>query len=198
MYIPSKKELEKLYLKQGKSTQEIARLFRCSLNKIRYWMEKYDIKRRTISEAIYLKNNPDGDPFKLTYPNSIKDAILFGFGLGLYWGEGTKMDKNTVRLGNTDWNLINKFILFLIKIFGIKKYDLKFSLQVFNDIDEKEAKRFWMKKLGVQESQFYKSTITKSVRKGTYGKKSNYGVLILYYHNKKMRDALMKLLVEEK
>lgn len=198
MIIPSKKELMKLYLQQGKSAQEIASLFKCSLNKIRYWMDKYNIKLRTISEAIYLKNNPDGDPFKIKYPNTLQEAKLYGFGLGLYWGEGTKADKNAVRLGNTDCDLIKKFILFLTKIFGISKDDLKFSLQLFTDIDEREAKTFWINKLGVQENQFYKSTITRSIRKGTYGKKSEYGVLTLYYHNKKMRDALVGMLEKER
>lgn len=198
MSIPSKKILVKLYLRQGKSAQDIARLFKCSLNKIRYWMNLYGIKSRTISEAIYLKNNPDGDPFKIKDPDTLREAILYGFGLGLYWGEGTKADKNAVRLGNTDCDLIKKFILFLIMIFGIKKDDLKFSLQLFNDINEEDARKFWVNKLEVKESQFYKSTITRSARKGTYSKKSKYGVLTLYYHNKKMRDALMDMLEKER
>ena len=108
--IPSEKKLAKLYLEQNKSAQDIADIFKCSLNKIWYWMGKYKIKPRTISEAIYRKNNPNGDPFKIKYPSTLKEAMLFGFGLGLYWGEGTKANKFAVRLGNTDSKLIKKFI----------------------------------------------------------------------------------------
>ena len=108
--IPSKKILVKLYLGQKKSAQDIADIFKCSLNKIWYWMGKYKIKSRTISEAIYRQKNPKGDPFKIKYPITLKEAMLFGFGLGLYWGEGTKANKYAVRLGNTDYRLIKKFI----------------------------------------------------------------------------------------
>ncbi|OGH91245.1 MAG: hypothetical protein A2534_05110 [Candidatus Magasanikbacteria bacterium RIFOXYD2_FULL_39_9] len=196
--IPSKKILVKLYLGQKKSAQDIADIFKCSLNKIWYWMGKYKIKSRTISEAIYRQKNPKGDPFKIKYPSTLKEAMLFGFGLGLYWGEGTKANKYAVRLGNTDYRLIKKFIKFLIKVFTIKKKDLKFSLQLFTDINPKTALNFWVNSLNVTRDQFYKSTITKSVRKGTYGKKSEYGVLTVYYHNKKMRDVLVSLLDKEK
>lgn len=196
--VPSKKILVRLYLVENKSAQDIADLFKCSLNKIWYWMRKYKIKPRTISEAIYRKKNPNGDPFKIKYPHTLSESILFGFGLGLYWGEGTKANKYAVRLGNTDYRLIKKFIQFLVQVFTIKKRDLKFSLQLFNDIRQKVALDFWVKNLGVAKSQFYKSTITKSVRKGTYGKKSEFGVLTVYYHNKKMRDALIGLLEKEK
>lgn len=196
--IPSKKILVKLYLEQNKSAQDIADIFECSLNKIWYWMGKYKIKSRTISDAIYQQKNPNGDPFKIKYPNTLKEAVLFGFGLGLYWGEGTKANKYAVRLGNTDYRLINKFIKFLIKVFNVKKKDLKFSLQLFNDIDPETALNFWVKNLGVAKTQFYNSTITKSVRKGTYGKRSEFGVLTVYYHNKKMRDALVGMLEKHK
>ncbi|MFA5061898.1 MAG: hypothetical protein WC526_02020 [Patescibacteria group bacterium] len=194
----SKDKLAKLYLGKGQSAKEIADAYKCSINKIRYWMEKYGIKSRSIGEAIYQKNNPNGDPFKVKYPGTIEEAILFGFGLGLYWGEGTKADKGSVRLGNTDRDLIKKFIAFLVTVFGIKKKDLKFSLQLFNDIDETEAVEHWSNYLKIGKEQFYKCTITKSVRKGTYGKKSEYGVLTVYYHNTKMRNALVAILQKEK
>lgn len=194
----SKKILLKLYLKKSKSAQEIADVYKCSVNKVRYWMDRCGIKRRTISEAIYRKNNPNGDPFKIRYPNTIKAAVLFGLGLGLYWGEGTKADEGTVRLGNADSDLIKKFIQFLVEVFCIKKKDLKFSLQLFNDISEAEALEFWIKELRIARSQFYKSTIMISARKGSYRKKSKFGVLTVYYHNKKMRDNLINILQREK
>jgi hypothetical protein len=186
--------LVKLYSKEGKSVQEIANIFKSSPSGIRYWMKKYGIKVRSISEAIYKKNNPNGDPFKLKYPTTVDDAKLFGLGVGLYWGEGTKADKNTVRLGNTDPDLIEKFLEFLTKIFRVSKSDMKFGLQLFTDIDEKDAILFWTKKLKIKRKQFYKVSINISTRTGTYRKKCRYGVLTVYYHNKKMRDLLVSLL----
>ncbi len=58
----SKIELEKLYL-SGNSMSGIAVNLQCSIHKVAYWMSKYGIKRRSRSEALYVKLNPKGDPF---------------------------------------------------------------------------------------------------------------------------------------
>ena len=79
--------------------QDIADIFRCSPNKVSYWMKKYNISRRTRSEATYIKRNPDGDPFQFKVPQTLEDRELFGLGIGLYWGEGTKASLSSVRLG---------------------------------------------------------------------------------------------------
>ena len=174
--------------------QAIADSVHCSLHTIKYWMDKYQIPTRTISEAVYLKNNPKGDPFQFQTPETIKSALLFGLGIGLYWGEGTKADKGSVRLGNTDPELIKSFIRFLVKNFSIQKNDLRFGLQLFTDIEKIKALDFWIKKLKVSSNQFYKITVTKSNSIGTYRKRSEYGVLTVYYHNKKLRDLLVSFL----
>ena len=188
------KNLKKLYNEKHKSVPEIARLSECSENKVNYWLAKYQIKKRTISEAIYVKHNPKGDPFKFIVPKSAEDAELFGLGLGLYWGEGTKANKDSIRLGNTDPNLIKKFIEFLIRFFSIKKKDLHFGLQIFSDIKVERALDFWIKRLKIKRSQFYKPIISISGSIGTYKKKSEYGVLTVMYHNKKLRNLLVELL----
>jgi hypothetical protein len=40
-------------------------------------------------------------------------------------------------------------------------------------------------------SQFQNIVITKSIREGTYGRKSKYGVLTLYFSNTKLRDRII-------
>jgi len=174
--------------------EDISKILDCSLNKVKYWMVKYGIKRRSISEAVYLKNNPDGDPFKFKKPSNLKEAELFGVGIGLYWGEGTKASKDSVRLGNTDPKLIKKFIEFLIKFFGIEKEDLRFGLQIFTDTNVESVLSFWIKELKVGRSQFYKPTVTISGSIGSYKKRSEFGVLQVLYHNKKLRDLLFNKL----
>lgn len=188
------KLLEKAYSVEGKSMQDIAHLLNCSVHKVKYWMDKFKIQRRSLSEAIYLKNNPDGDPFLFNPPTSIKMAKLLGYGLGLYWGEGTKADRGSVRLGNANPSLIKKFMEFLIELFSVKREGFRFSLQVFSDIDVGYALDFWVKKLKIDRRQFYKTTVSISKTKGTYKKKFKYGVLTVYYHNKKFRDMLVSML----
>ncbi len=190
----NKNTLVDLYLRKGKSMQDIATALDCSLHKVKYWIDKHNIKTRNISEAIYLMNNPDGDPFEFKKPKNIEEAKLFGLGLGLYWGEGTKANKNSVRLGNTDYKLIEKFMDFMIKFFNLERKDFKFGLQIFTDIKIKEAMDFWTKKLNIDSSQFSKPIVTISGSIGTYRKKSLYGVLTVMYHNKKLRDLLIQKL----
>ncbi|MBI5421267.1 MAG: helix-turn-helix domain-containing protein [Parcubacteria group bacterium] len=190
----NKEKLFELYTHEGKSMQEIAILLGCSVHTVVYWMQKYDIKRRSISEAVYRKCNPGGDPFEFVFPTNQEEAQLFGLGIGLYWGEGTKANESSVRLANTNPELIKKFIEFLITFFNIKKGDLRFGLQIFTDIDPKKAMDFWIKKLTINRDQFYKTIITKSGSLGTYRKKSEYGVISVMYHNTKMRNVLVGLL----
>ena len=191
-----KSVLSDLYLKKNKSKQEIALYLKCSLHKIKYWMEKYSIPSRSISDAVYLKNNPLGDPFRLTFPRSTEDMKLFGLGLGLYWGEGTKADKVSIRLGNTDPELLGVFIKFLERFFGIKKNMLHFSLQIFEDLNPRSSLDFWAKKLTIERRQFYKPTVSPSVSRGTYRRKAEHGVLTIYFHNRKARDVLNNILAD--
>ncbi|MDO8667585.1 MAG: hypothetical protein Q7K35_00615 [bacterium] len=186
--------LNNLYIDQHKSASEISKLISCSPNRINYWLKKYKISKRTISEAVYIKHNPDGDPFEFISPKNLEEAKLFGLGIGLYWGEGNRANKNTVRLGNSDAALLNKFIEFLIKFFNINKKDLKFHLHTFSDINIDEALMYWTKKLKVEKKQFYKPFVTKSGSLGTYKKKSKYGVLTVYYGNIKLKNKLISLL----
>ena len=78
-----KKFLETLYINEGLSMMEIAKKLDCSPNKIVYWMSKYDIKRRSISDSDYRRCNPNGDPFNIKHIETIQDAELLGMGLGL-------------------------------------------------------------------------------------------------------------------
>ena len=190
----SRKKLEKLYLKRRKSVPEIAKVLRCSEHKVNYWLAKYKIPKRSISEAIYTRYHPKGDPFRFHPPKNIDEAKLFGLGIGLYWGEGNKLNKNTVKLGNSDPALLRIFIKFLRKFFSINKRDFKFHLHIFSDIKTEKARSYWIKELDIKRGQFYKPTITKTGKLGTYRKKSRYGVLTLYYGNTKLRNILVKLL----
>jgi hypothetical protein len=192
--IISYSNLRCLYIRGKKSVSEIARISRCSENKINYWLNKYQIPKRTISEAIYIKHNPKGDPFRFRLPKNAKEAELFGLGIGLYWGEGNKANKNTVRLGNSDANILKVFIKFLVSFFEINKKDLKFHLHIFTDMDIEEVKRYWIRELGIKEKQIYKPLISKSGLIGTYRKKSKYGVMTLYYGNTKVRNKIVHLI----
>ncbi len=172
--------------------KEVADILQCSVHKVSYWMGYHNFGRRSISEGVYIKNNPYGDPFMFRPPSTKSEAVLYGVGLGLYWGEGTKANKHSIRLGNTDPKLIKKFVLFLETFFAIRKTEMRFGLQIFSTMSGRVATAFWANELGVSHKQFMKTVITPARNLGTYHKKIKHGVLTVYFHNKKARDILVK------
>jgi hypothetical protein len=81
--IPSKDQLLELYTNKKLSVSKISEQLHCSDNRINYWLSKYQIKKQTISDAVYQINNPLGDPFSIKNPITLEQGILFGMGLGL-------------------------------------------------------------------------------------------------------------------
>ena len=188
--------LKELYLGKSLSMMQISKHLGCSHHKVAYWMSEYGIERRNRSQAVYLINNPNGDPFAVKPPRTPNEYILYGLGVGLYWGEGTKSNKNAVRLGNTDPGIIKCYIKFLEKLCGVDKSSLKFGLQIFSDINVETALEYWTSSIGISRSQFYKPVVTKSGSLGTYRNKNLYGVVTINFCNTKLRDILVEQIAE--
>ena len=192
-----KGQLEDLYKRKRLSVPQISYSLNCSGHKINYWLHKYNIPKRSISDAIYIKNNPNGDPFNIKSIKTLEDAKLWGLGVGLYWGEGNKKSKDSVRLGNTDPALIRKFLEFMVKILGVNEDKIRFGLQVFSDMPKSKVLKFWLEQLrshGIKKEQFYKVIITPARSLGTYREKSKYGVLSVYFANTKLKKILDNML----
>lgn len=182
--------LDKYYIRERRSVSEISRMCKVSQGSINYWLAKYSIKKRSIRDAVYQKWNPNGDPFKIKPPNSLEEAFLYGLGVGLYWGEGTKRSKTSVRIGNSDPRLLRMFIEFLVVCYRIDKKRLRCGLQVFGDMNKAAVERFWMKELGFPKSHFYKTIVTPYRGVGNYRHKTKNGVATIYFNNRKLRDIL--------
>ena len=181
------------------SAGEIGKMQKCSEHKVNYWIRKYNIPKRNIADAMYVKYNPAGDPFRVKAVQSLSDAKLFGLGLGLYWGEGNRKNKNSVKLGNTDPAMIRIFIKFLIALFGVKVEKLRFRLQIFSDMPKRKVFQFWLNSLrefGILEEQFYKITVTPARSIGTYREKSQYGVCTVHVHNIKLKKIFDNLIAD--
>lgn len=181
----------KVLYKSGKSMRDISRQLNCSVHKVVYWMDKYGIKRRTMSEATYLKANPNGDPFKIRTKLSFSDWFLYGLGMGIYFGEGNKLSKTALRVANTDPRILKLFIKFLLKICGLKKHRLSYSIISFNDVDPIISRDFWAEQLGVPPDKFGKITVIPHQGSGTYRRKSQFGVCTVQANNVKLRNWLI-------
>jgi hypothetical protein len=186
----SKKDLTELYRK-GRSMKQIAGIFSCSLHKVVYWMNKYQLLRRTLSQAIYLSANPRGDPFKIKTSLNKKETFLFGLGLGIYWGEGEKISKGQVRVTNTNPAIIKTFIRFLMNICRLEKRKLLFQIICFNDSDPVQVRKYWAEELKIKEEKFGKIIQIPKQGKGTYKKKSVNGVCVLTISSIKLKPWIM-------
>jgi len=189
-----KQALVDLYCKKRNSVAQISRLLGFSQNKINYWIEKHKIEKRTISDAMYQFKNPKGDPFKLSYPKTVDEGILFGLGLGLYWGEGSKKGGGGLKITNTDPKLIRKYIDFLESFLDIDRNKLRFSLLIFRDISENNALEFWSRELNIKKQQFYKASVIKVRGEGTYKNRSEHGVAILQFNNVKLKRLICDMI----
>ena len=75
-------------------------------------------------------------------PITDRDLILMA-GM-LYWAEGTKhYDLNLI---NTDSGLLKIFLKGLLAL-GVAKEHIKISIRLFDDLDEEEAIKYWLKEL---------------------------------------------------
>lgn len=184
-----KELLKKLYIEDKKSMTAVGRELGCSRDKVSWWMNKYNIEQRTKSDIAYLQHNPNGDNYKIKEPTTTEDYFLLGLGLGLFWGEGNKVSIYSVRLGNTDPDIILQFTKFLREYCGVPTNKIAFGLQIFNDINKDEALSYWMEKLNCGLSSFHKTIVVIPPQgKGTYKRKSQYGVIQIYVNNRKLKE----------
>lgn len=185
----SQKRLKHLYLDSKMSMFEIATDLDVSVSTVNWWMKKYQIPKRLRSDANYEKYNKNGDPFIIKKIASTDDAILYGIGVGLFWGEGNKVSTTSLRLGNTDPALIKNYLRFLREFCGVQEEKIRFGLQIFNDSNPVAAKKHWISELAASEDQFMPTiSIIASQGKGTYRKKNQYGVVTVYVNNIKLVD----------
>ncbi len=171
---------------------EIAVSLKCSLHKVVYWMIKYNLKRRNRSEALYLKLNPNGDPFNIKEEINSEETFLYGLGLGIYWGEGERVSKGKVRVANTDPNLLRIFRKFLIIYCQVDLSRIHYYLICFNDSNPELVKAFWAKELKISKEKFGKIVQIASQGKGSYRKKSQFGSCTIEVSNIKLKHWLMQ------
>lgn len=181
------------YVIKQHSLSEIALNLDVSVHKVTYWMRAYKIPTRSQSEAIYLKQNPHGDPFKIKKRLTIDELKLKYLALGLYWGEGSKANKSAVKVGNTDPNLIKQFRRYLLTICGVRPTKVHYWLQTFKDMNLNSAKKYWSKHLNISVDLIQANkTSSPPQGKGTYRRINRYGVLTIAVSNTKLRQYLEK------
>jgi len=81
-------------------------------------------------------------------------------GLVMYWCEGDRsQESRTYRVAMTsvDHKILNLFVDWLERYYGVNKADLKVRLHLWPNSDEPAAKSFWSEQLKINQDNFTKS-----------------------------------------
>lgn len=84
---------------------------------------------------------------------------LFITGIALYWGEGDRLSKYQVRLGNTDPLMIETFVSFLLDVCGVRNTKIHASILIYPDINAEACLKFWIQHSRLEEKNFQKTII---------------------------------------
>jgi transcriptional regulator with XRE-family HTH domain len=114
-----------------------------------------------------------------------RDAT-YAAGCMLYWAEGSKA-RNTVKLSNSDPDLLAYFLRFLREHFNVGDNRVRLACNLFADhVDRQhEIEDFWLSRLGLERESLRASTVN-TYSKYSQKKRSNklpYGTSALIVHS---------------
>ena len=166
---------------------EIAERLRVTHATIYYWLKKYKIKRRSWRDSSYIKQNPNGNPFKIKKRLNKKEKELLMCGLMLYCGEGNRSNKHSTQLANLDHRILKVFIGFLRKICGINKNKVSLYVQLYKKFNRDEALGYWSKTLLIPKPQIgiYPHTDKRSKFEE---QRSKFGIARIQFNNYKLKN----------
>jgi hypothetical protein len=103
----------------------------------------------------------------------------------LYAAEGAKKDLYKINLANTDPAIILFFVTWLNTFFNIQKDDIKFQLHLYENMNTEKETNFWVKTLGINGKQLYKTQIRKLQKNSfTYRESYRHGTCSAYFSNR--------------
>jgi len=118
----------------------------------------------------------------------LNNRDLFIAGIFLYWGEGSKSEKTTTGLSNTDPSML----IFFLKWLRSMKVDLKkvtVTLHLYSDMNCQKEINFWKKTLALPSSCFKKSYVKKSKLSGlTYKNGFGHGTCNIRFYNRDLAE----------
>lgn len=145
-------------------------------------------KERT--ESI-LKENKEIQTESLKEISQLSKRELLLVGVALYWGEGTKINKNKrsagVCLSNSDSSLIRLFLRFIREILMVNENKIRAGIQIHENIDALKTKRYWANITKLPIDRFY---ITKQISSASRFRRPKkflpYGTAIIKVNNRRL------------
>jgi predicted transcriptional regulator len=165
--------------KRELSYSQIKEILGVSKGTLSSWLREYPLSKERISE-LRDKNEKKIERFRRTMKQKrekrqketystqkkkilpLKDREIFLAGLILYWGEGTKAQKDSLIISNSDPSVIRFFIYWLTKALFVHKDKIKIYLHLYSDMDVDKEIRYWSTILAVPQKQFNRPYIKKT------------------------------------
>lgn len=216
MHAILRRKAVELRLKKELSYGEIRKRLGVSKSTLSYWLKDFPLAEKRILELRRLgwqkgevarerfrntmrkkreeKERQVYDKYSTRLSRVSKEAF-FAAGLMLYQGEGNKRDPYRIVLANTDSKLITFFIKWLEQFLGVAKKHLKVQLHLYNNMNIPEEIDFWKNKLGLLDTQFYKSIVRKMKKNSfSYRESFRHGTCqISFSSGEKKRELMMAI-----
>jgi len=211
----SKEKIEAIYRRRkGESIKEIAHKLNVSVGSVSAWCREITLTKKQIKKlslrttdpyygkkAAYLekiKNDLDQKVARLKSQGvgevgRITERERFLIGIGLYWAEGFKKDKQ-LGFSNIDPRMMRFFIHWLEECFNIQKTSLIVRVTANESYRDRITglEKYWSKEVDIPRVQFSKPFFQKSVWKKQYAHPESYhGVLRI--KARKSVDLLRKM-----
>ncbi len=120
--------------------------------------------------------------------SQLSSRELFISGLFLYWGEGSKSERTTTGLSNTDPSML-KFFLKWLYLMGVTKDKLHITLQLYIDMKIPKEINYWAKQLDVPKQLFKKPYVKESTLSGlTYKRGFGHGTCNIRVYNRDLAE----------
>jgi hypothetical protein len=112
-------------------------------------------------------------------------------GACLYWGEGSKSEKNSnsyaISFANSDPNMVCVFLKFIREIWNTKEERIRAGIHIYSNISPDEAKKYWSKITKLPSDRFY---IVNQVSRASQGKRPYnslpYGTAVIRVNSRKL------------
>ena len=114
---------------------------------------------------------------------------LFMLGIGLYWAEGSKRNRQMV-LSNTDPTLLKAMMLFVSYVCQKTSLEVKCRIQL-NEVHKyryKKILQYWMNVLDLKQSAFAKPTLIHTEQKKEYPNRNTYFGTVHVTYRKSTND----------
>lgn len=202
----------KLRTEKRLSYSAIQKKLKISRSTLSYWLQEYPLTKNEIEilrRKGWLKGEAGRERFRISMQKKriaveqeiyekqknrlakIKRESFFTAGLMLYLGEGDKKNKARVGLANTDPTVIKFFIKWLQEFLNTKREKMHIELHLYKNMDITKEENFWKNITGIPKEQFYKTQITRPLKRFLYQGPERHGTCSVIVNSVQSKRELM-------